>query len=499
MVALRKRERWIGILVPGLLLLIALGLARVVVETQAIGAGSGQIAGALLGVTAAFILIPLGPVPCVAGLGAAVALQASSGLSIGGGVNVTAADAFFVGLVVWWVGTQGLRARRDEGSVPSPIQSWPLLLFVGYMGLTLLYIAVVDQGHLWPAAVSWIRIAQVAAVGLLTAAFVRTKRDVVIVVGAYALAAAFAAGHAFIMGLGQGGPLGDRHLGLLNPNPLGFLSGMLVLLAFFPALTRRLAVRIPLGVLGCLGLVQAKSTGATAAASVALLLGLVLASGRMSAPPVWRALQAITTLVVALALAYSVIALVRPENVPSSSEFANGTTMHHLVLATAGFEIGQRNPVIGVGWTRSGLDEVIRAPEIGTALRERFRFVDTKEEYYPDTMDWGQPSVHNAYTQTFAELGLIGLALLVFAFCSVARDIARLLSKLPRRTTEWWQVWFLAWGLVLVIIYWNTAPFFGGQIENATAVLFLGVIAGFGKGVLSSGERGARPAPEAGR
>ena len=118
------------------------------------------------------------------------------------------------------------------------------------------------------------------------------------------------------------------------------------------------------------------------------------------------------------------------------------------------------------------------------------RFPSTRNDFFPDVTPG---SVHNAYIQVAADLGLIGVGLLVFAFVSLARQILAVLSRATRRSPLWPQLCFLSWGLLLIAIWWNDNPIFGGQPETVLAALFVGAVAGLSR-TLPPAVRGSRVA-----
>jgi hypothetical protein len=481
--ALAARGR--AVLTSLALVLLALACGRAVVETQAVEADTGVLLLGSIGILAGLAVMVAGPVPCLAAIAALTIDSPIEPVSLGGGVDLTAADAFFAGLVGWWVVNQvGVAGGGKVRPPRSPISALPILLFLGFAGLSLLNVMAVDPGSLSVSTVSWLRVVQTATLGWLAATFIRTRRDVSIVLGVTAAAGAFAVVMSIIGGAGAegGGPLGARGGGVLNANTLGLVSGFLILMAFFPAVTRRLAVRVPLAAIGCVGLVQSASVASIFGTVVALFLGLALTRRPKSAGSA-RLANALIALVVALALAYGLAALIRPENLPTSDGFFYESTGQRVILGTAGLEIFADNPAIGVGWHRSSNPEVVGDPAITTELRARFR--DTRDDFFPDL----EPlQVHSTYAQIPAELGVIGIGLLALLYWSVGRDVTRVARAAPRGSPEWDQLVFLAWALVLVVMWLNDNPIYGGQTESVTLALLVGMIAGLGRSVVASAE-----------
>jgi O-antigen ligase len=473
--ALAARVRWTGALLGLALVLLGLVCGRAVVETQAIDSGTGLLLLGVVGALVALAVMVASPVACLAALAGFSMLTFQPSVAIGGALDVKAADAFYVALL-GWAALRLLGPTPPRSGLPT-VRGAPILLLLSFAGLTILYVAMVDPGGVGTSFLSWLRLVQTLSIAFLAALLVRSTRDVKIILGAVAVAGSVAVGVALIGGAGSesGGALGGRGGGL-NPNTLGLVSGFLVLMAFLRGLGPQLLYRVPLALVGAVGLIQAKSLGALIGTCVAVTLGLVLLRAQRPTVVGLRTVKTVTALVLALGLAYAFASAVRPENLPQSEAFRSSSAWHRTVVGVAGLELAARNPIIGVGWRRSSFPDVIGDPEVTTALRRRF--VGTEEDVFPDV---APTSVHNTYVQVAAELGLIGLALLGVVLYALLRDIRRLLGSLPRGTMAWTQLWYLAWALVLILVWLNDNPIFGGQPETVAFAIFVGCIAGLGK------------------
>src|SRR4051812_46693553 len=315
MMAVVARGRATAVLAGLALLAFALVVGRAVVETQAVDAATGPVLLGTLAVMAAVSVMVAGPIPTLAGLVLLTTIPPPNPVSVGGGVSLTAADAFFAGLVVWSIVNAAGLTRRDQ-AVPlrSAVRGWPVLVFLGFAGLTLLYVAAVDPSAFYRSAVSWIRIVQTASIGFLAVAFIRTPRDLAFILGAAAIGAAISATLALVGAFGTvgSGPLGERGGGIVSANTLGLTSALLVLLAVFPAVTTKWAFRLPALAIGCAGLVQAASVASIIGAVVAVALGLALTPTKGRSLTGMRSAKAITTLVIAFAVAYGLASVIRP-------------------------------------------------------------------------------------------------------------------------------------------------------------------------------------------
>jgi O-antigen ligase len=490
----RDKRRWTGVLVQACLLAASLAVGRAVFETQAIDASASEIGLTAVAIAASLAVMLGGPVPCLAAIAALTVLRVLPEVSLGGGVDLFAPDAFYGALVCWWlIRVGGLRARSGDAGARGALNGGPVLVFLAYAGLTLLYVAAVDPGRLSVSFVSWLRLVETASIGWFAVTFLRARRDVTIVLTAIALAAAITVVLALAGAAGEtdATPLGPRGGGVVNANILGLVSGLLVLMGAFGALGPSLFHRVPLALWGAVGLLQSRSVGSLVATSVALALGLTF----MVAPPrrvvAVRALRAAMALGVGLVLAYGLASVIRPENLPTSQNFRDSSAGQRTVLAAAGLEIAERHPVIGVGWRRSEEPEVIGDAELNAELRARFP--DTRSDYFPDV---SPASVHNAYIQVAADLGLIGVGLFLYMLASLGRGINNVLKRVPRAAPERAQLWFMAWGLVLVLIWKNDNPIYGGQPETVIPVLFVGAIGGLAA-TLARQARSSRGAAQA--
>jgi O-antigen ligase len=464
------------VLIQGCLLLTSLALGRAVVETQAIEASTSEIALAAVAIAVGLAVMLSGPAACLGAIAGLTVLRLLGEFSVGGGIDLYPADAFYGALVVWWVIRPGrLRVQGAAADAGGSLRGWPVILFLAYVGLSLLYVAAVDPGRLSVSFVSWLRLLETASIGWLAVSFLRTRRDVTVVLGAIALAASIAVVLALSGAASEAdaGTLGVRGGGIINPNTLGLASGLLVLMGAFGALGPSLFLRVPLALWGAVGLAQSQSVGSTVATSVALVLGLTFMVAPAKRVVADRAMRAALALGVAVVLAYGIASVIRPENLPTSQNFRDSSTGQRTVLAAAGLEIVERHPVIGVGWRRSEEPEVIGDDELNAELRARFP--ETQNDYFPDV---SPASVHNAYIQVAADLGLIGLGLFLCMLASLGRDINNVLKRVPRAAPERAQLWFMAWGLVLVVIWTNDNPIYGGQAETVIPAVSVGAIGG---------------------
>jgi O-antigen ligase len=469
----------------------ALGVACVVLlsvavgrDVAALGGDEPRLGAVLLAVAAASAcaaLIAIGPVLCLAAIGGLAAAGWLPVLGHFGGVDATLADVFYVGAVAGWAaGT--LKESNDAVSRTrggQRIPQLPALLFLAFAGLTLWHVQAVDPGGLEDSLVSWLRLIQTASLAWLAAAVIHTRRDVTLVLTAVAVGGTVAVGLAIEAGLSAGGNLlVGRYTGSLNVNALGLVSGLLVVLAASRGVSRRAAYRLALGATGVVGLFLAKSVGAFIATGLALALAAGLADRRGQ-------LQRTTRVVVALTIAglvvFGLVQALRPTSIPTEASFRESSASQRIIVGAAGLEVFERNPVIGAGWRRSDSPMVIGDAEIASELRSRFP--RAKQEFFPDV---NPTSVHNTYIQVLADLGLVGFALFAAALISIGLGITKLLRR-ERDGELWPQAWGASLGLVLILLWLNDNPLYGGQVETILLGLLVGIVAAIGRQV--AGER----------
>lgn len=485
MVAFGERRLGAALLATSGLVLIGIALGRVVVETQGIDAATLPVLLGAVGALAAVAVMFIGPVACLAAIAALSVVPVLPKVGLLPRVDLSAADAFYAALVVW--AALELLQRGDLRRATASLRIAPIVIFTGFAGLTLGYIAVVDPEAVSLSLVSWLRLVQTLSIAFLAVVFLRSSRDVRVVLAAVAIAGVISVAIGVTGGMADAEPGAAATraggVGVVGPNTLGLISGLLVLMAFLGPFGPRLLYRLPLVIAGGVGLVAAQSVGSLVGTSVALGLGLALARPQGPGVPGLRLVMAVTALVIALGVAYSVAAMVRPGNVPTSEGFESNSAYHRAVVGAAGLELAARNPVIGVGWRRSSDPKVLGDPEIGAELRTRFP--DAKNSFFPDV----QPtSVHNTYVQIAAELGLIGLLLLAVVLWTLARDTRRLIRRAAPGSETRRLLWFLAWGVVLILVWLNDNPLYGGQPETVVLTILVGAIAALGR------ERVLRPA-----
>jgi O-antigen ligase len=428
-----------------------------------------------VGALASLAVIMAGPVPCLAAIAGLTAGGLDPTLADFGGVNVTLADIFYSGLVGWWL-LEAIRSPEQRALARRPPiafgQGVAIVFFV-YAGLTLLKVATSDPAALSDSFISWLRLVQTASLAWLAASMIQTGRDLRL------LLAAVAAGGVVTIAVavfgGGGNLLADRFGGTMTPDALGIVSAWVCIIGVFGGVTPKTRYRIALAVIGLLGLLLAKSVASLVATGFALALGMALAKVGLATAS-RRVVR--TALVVALAgvLVFGAVRFLRPNATPGSNDFTGSSTYQRLVLGSAGLEIFARNPVLGVGWRESNSPRLLGNRAINAELRRRFP--DSDPTFYPDVILTRQTtSVHNTYIQILADLGMVGFLLLASLVWAVAVRVRNLLLRLGPGHELWPQAWVMSLGLLVMLIWLNDNPLFGGQPETVIPALFVGALA----------------------
>jgi O-antigen ligase len=466
--------------------LLSVALGR---DVAALGGNEPQLGSVLLAVAAASacaVLVAIGPVLCLAAIGGLAAAGWLPVIAQFGGVDLTLADVFYVGAVVGWA--SGLLKESTSAASPtrarSLIPQLPAILFLTFAGLTLWHVQAVAPGELGDSLISWVRVVQTASLAWLAAAVLETKRDLTVVLGAIAAGGSVAVLLALEQAItGGGNPFVDRYAATLSANPLGLVSGLLVVFSACGTPSSRWSHRMTLGLTGLLGLLLAKSVGAFIATGLALAVGASFAGRRT---PLDRAARLVVALAIAGVLVFGLVQFLRPSAVPTDPGFTESSTSQRIILGAAGLEVFERNLAIGAGWQRSSSPTVIGNPEIASELRSRFPAAE--QSFFPDVHP---ASVHNTYVGVLADLGLIGFALFAAAIVSIGLGAQRILVRVRGSELRPFAR-SSALGLVVILLWLNDNPIFGGQVETIVLAILAGVLAAVGRQVGA-----AQPATEA--
>jgi O-antigen ligase len=452
----------------GAVVVLAVALGWIIARYDGFGAGIGTVALVTAGALAALAVIRIGPVACIVAFTAFAATGYRPEIAEVGGAHIYPSDVFYVGLVGWWLLAVIGRAQQWFPD-PRPRIGFgkiPALLLFGYVALTFVHVANSNPAGLEDSVIGWLRFVQTASIALLVATLIGRERDVRIVLASLALAGvvavALAAGNV-------DGLLSDRARSDLGPNALGMVAGLTLLIGAFGAVTPKMRYRIAIVAAGVLGLVLAKSVASFVATGLALALGAGLT---MAVPGAQRPIRLALGAIVAGVVVFSAVQAFRPEVLPGSDHFEESSAAHRVVVGAAGLEIFERNPLIGVGWRQSSEPDVIGDREVVNDVRRRFQ--EVRPSLFPDVRP---TSVHSSYVQILAELGLVGFALFTALIAAIAASAWKLLRSLDRNDKLWREAWAMSMGLVLVLVWLNDNPLFGGQPETEIMALLLGALA----------------------
>lgn len=480
----RARARGASLL--ALLIVLSGAAGVIVVHGNRIFGSDLKVPLFALGAGVCAAIISKGPVACVAAIAAFGAAGLHPDLAHIGGANMAIADVFYAATLGWFV-VQWLQrlhapaARKREPAIR--FGQGAAALFVVYAGITLLYVASVDPGRLSVSFVSWLRFAQSLSIGWLAVRALRTERDIRITLTALAVGGAVAVGSAIVNFIVDGGSLGDRFGGLQGVNAQGMLGGLLITMGVFQALGPGPKRRAALIFVGALGMLLGKSVGATVGTGLALAIGLGF---RMPVPSLQRLGSVLVSLVIAFSLVFGAIKLVRPNATPGSSGFSDSSTSQRAIDAAVGLHIFGDHPIAGVGWRRSDEPSVVSDPSVVGPVREKFQGVPN--DLFPDVRP---VSVHNTYIQILADLGIIGMALFIGTVLAVGAAIMRLLKKIPPGDPLFGPAWSVSLGLLLVLVWLNDNPLYGGQLETIFLPLGVGMLAVMSRIVARRSERPA--------
>lgn len=369
----------------------------------------------------------------------------------------------------------GLAFVAIETSLRQTAHSSPILRQLGsvlgafllYVGLTVIHLIHISEGAVGDSLVSWARLVQTLVVVPFVPYFVRTRKDLAWVAIA-AIAGVFlsftvAVRQSLVEPLEASWIPTRRYGGLLNQNQFGLVSAIAMVLSLFGRRLLHPLVRIGGLVVGAAGLFYARSLSSGAALFAALILGAVYLGKQRHVSLIAARLVVVSALVGILAFTYTT--QLRPEEVPGSDVAGESSTEVRAMLARAGWEVFWDHPFIGVGWQGSSLPQVIGAKDVSAVLR--YEFPDLPPAYYPDVTP---TSVHNAYVQILAELGIVGAFLFLLTLFHGHRSI-RATPTWDRHTRRLWVT-----VVVMILVWWNTNPIFGGQAESMALAIALGMI-----------------------
>lgn len=370
-----------------------------------------------------------------------------------GSLDVTLADVALVAVVATAV-LQGLR----HGLAPlRPARTvWiSLALFLAWILASLVWARSNDPSYaLGSHAVSALKFIEFALLAPAVPLVLRSKRDVNVLFAGLTAWSTFLTAVAVLQFLGvvnefEGRRPLQREPSYVGVHELGALSGATLVFALVAIVhgrwRRTAAVPALAGGLGVALAAALDTVGGIVAASAA-----IWTVTRARRPVPLRRTVALAAIVLAVALA---AVSLRGSAVTAFLEFlgvrkAETTTQSHVqtyahrtLLGYIGIKIWLDHPIIGDGWQES-LQPAAFTPHLAEAHR---RFPNEPAQAFPaPEHEWG---IQNGVIQTAADLGLVGLALLLATLAAAVRLAVR--SALDRHST-WTEPATVALGWLIV-------------------------------------------------
>jgi hypothetical protein len=442
---------------------VGVGVVAVSASSNGISVGVALLAAPLL--VAFSFLVAKGPKWCLLGLIAAVVFGFSRDSVSLGAIDLRVPDPFLVALAGWVL---VLRARDGQrGWIPGRRLLAVWLAALGFSLYPLLVHGTVDAA----ALVVWLRLVSTFVLVWFVPYAVYRLRDIEFVFGGIAVIVTAALLLTILSALSRG-DVGSRLKGAYEANTNGLFAVMLIVLALHGPVPRRPWQRLFLFVIGILGLLMARSVGATAAAVVALgLYGIGSVNARRLDSHRQQLVVPIRLLAM-IVIGFAVVLALRPTNLPISPDFGKSTTVHRVVLADAGLELFQRDPLFGVGFGQA--PQQVGSPAVNRALRQRFEG-SINPGFIPKA--GSAPELHNSYIQSLAETGLVGFLLLLGVLIVVGKGIARILRSVRENLQLYVAARAAVILLIVVLVWWNDNTLYGAQPESVLAATFLGILA----------------------
>lgn len=346
----------------------------------------------------------------------------------------------------------------------------PVLILIGYIGLSLLWVWLKTLDLFGVSFASFLRLGMTVFLGWLIFLSVSDEKDL------YLLEHLFLAELLGTLGIGllettKMGFLTTRYGGLLGENSFGLVSGLSVLYGWLKWQENRHTALIFI-IFGLLGLVASKSASSILATSVTVAL---VWAGRKGFRLFYsyRFLRNAILGVIFIGLSAHGIWWLRRSDVESLLELTGGSFAQRLMIAYAALLIFSRNPLLGTGWQASGSHIYIGDPNLNVALMNKF--ASLPQHYF---FIERPTSLHNMYLQLLAELGIVGFCIFLFAFVRLYKTFKEWLPDI-RKVLPQQSLWahFACMGLVFLLVWWNTNPLYGGQTESLLVVFFLSLLA----------------------
>lgn len=439
--------------------------------------GRGSVALALLaigGLVGVLVLIGCGPLWCLGAFTFMAVLGWSPTILGIGVIDLTPLDVLYAALLI--AVAIDFLGRSSTGQTTTSgvdIGQRALWLFVVLLGLGILGIYRRNPAEAGDSLVSWIRLVQTATLISLIPAVVKTRDHVASMMRVVALGG-FVSLVLALNGLtaARDAVSGAERAGtFVSSNSVGLLAAVLLVLVLHSPVPSVRWQRVALGAVAIAALISSKSIGSLIAFAVVLTIG-----GFHSRRPLGPVREHTLLMLILRVLCVSVVVIdlalvLRPESLPGRLEFASSSTMHRVLVGVAGLEMFQQHPLLGVGWQQSSNPEFIGDATINRALRHRFP--NANPRLFPDV---SATSVHNFYIQTLAEAGIVGIVLLLWALMIAFGRIRSLVRRLKGDEWAYQQARSLALALLVIVVWLNENPLFGGQLAANLIVVLFGLL-----------------------
>ena len=400
------------------------------------------------------------------------------GFSFGAGstdVDVVLSDLLLGALAVA-VAVQLKRRGLDVLRPGLPI--WILsAAFLGWIAIGTLHPLLSDRDYSFAThLVTAAKFAEYAVLALAVPVLARRRSEIELLLGAIAAWAALAAFIGLLQFAGvdifSAWDAGRRQPSFLGHHDFATLAGSSYAIGLAALVFQK---HKRLGVAACV----VGGVGLTISGSIAGVLGLAGVLGA-TALVVLKRRNAARTFAVASAGAAVVAVLVvalRGNDLDDFLRFTGvlsdrpeqqrvETYSHRTLLAYLGLRIWSDHPLVGAGWQASGEYDVV-SPYLPDAHR---RFPDVPEQAFPTPAR--RYGVQNAYVQALADLGVIGLVLLV-GLLAAGVWIA---ERRALRTGAWTAL--AAAGIILMTVaIWTALGLLAGLAVDSLMWLGLGLVA----------------------
>lgn len=404
---------------------------------------------------------------------------------IGVGFGQTTLNAYLSDFAVGAIVVAAIATGVHRGFHPLRAAGWIWVTggaFLLWVLVEFAYPGVHTDAYPWHVhAATTAKFAEYALLAPSLPLLIRGARDLVALLWSLSLWSVVATGVGIAQFVGAKifitGRVGGRQGSFLSDADFAALSGAVLVVGLVAVLVPRLRLGRRLGAValasGVLGLILAASVASLLGIATATLV-LMLAVLRLGTLTRRRLL---TTAVVVAVVGAGVLTLrggdlgsfarfLGASNSTQAPQLTVQTYSHRTLLAWIGFQIWKDNPIIGAGWEASGDPATFQ------------RYLPAAHRHFPMEPAIAFPSrahsygVQNVWIQSLADLGVVGLALLLGMFAAVIATGWRVAHS----TLDAAALIGLGW-TALVVWLWTAQGFIAGIPLDAVTWLGFGLIA----------------------